>query len=412
VATRIRYMGNKHDVAPVVAELVSRQPFHMPFIDAFSGMCSVGGAIAPSGRPVICNDIQGFAALVARCLVATSESSPAPSRLREALSGPYEYNRRRLSEYFREDVAEEDEVLADGDPELYRAAYRRWDHAANDIGVAEELAELAEEPGSAGYCLASLSYAWGYFGLRQAIGIDSIRYAIDRARESEALSEAHCDWALVALLQAASCASASPGHFAQYLRPTADKGLLRILNQRRRNIWSQFMHEASLLKPYGNRDWRRRNRVLQADARTLAERLDEADVRSGVIYADPPYSKDHYSRYYHVLETLTRYDHPTAEGKGRYRPDRFATQFSIKTKVESAMDEFCAAIGERGFTLILSYPSNGLLNEECGVDPAELLGRHFTRVELCMSQPTSHSTLGARHGSARNQVDELLWLAS
>jgi adenine-specific DNA-methyltransferase len=257
-----------------------------------------------------------------------------------------------------------------------------------------------------------LSFAWGYFGLRQAIAIDSIRYAIDRARETERLSEAHCDWALVALLQAASCASASPGHFAQYLRPTSDEGFTRILRQRRRNIWSQFLHEAIELKPYGNGKWRKGNQVLQSDALTIGAELDELGLKGGVVYADPPYSKDHYSRYYHVLETLVRYDHPTAEGKGRYRPDRFATPFSLKTQVEDAMHEFCAAIGGRGFTLILSYPSNGLLNEACGVDPTELLAEHFKNVELRMQKPTTHSTLGARHGNARNDVDELLWIAS
>jgi adenine-specific DNA-methyltransferase len=122
------------------------------------------------------------------------------------------------------------------------------------------------------------------------------------------------------------------------------------------------------------------------------------------VYADPPYSKDHYSRYYHVLETLTRYDHPGAVGKGRYRPDRFATPFSLKTRVEAAMDELCGAVAERGHTFILSYPSNGLLNAGCGVDPGDLLRDHFCRVDLSMRRPTSHSTLGARHGSARNSV--------
>lgn len=412
MATRIRYMGNKHDVAPRVAAIVRDQPVDWTFVDAFSGMCSVAGAIAPSRRSVVCNDIQGFAALVARCLIATPVAAPKPQQLRESLKDAYQYNRRRLSANFAREIAEEDAVLSTSDAEGYRTAYKSWSHAANDAGVAQQLADRSKEVGAARYCLASLSFSWGYFGLRQAIAIDSIRYAIDRARATGALGDAHCDWALVALLQAASCASASPGHFAQYLRPTADSGLRRILTQRRRNIWSQFLHEASLVRAYGNGKWRRGNHVLQADALTLGARLDGLDLKSAVIYADPPYSKDHYSRYYHVLETLVRYDHPTSTGAGRYRPDRFATPFSIKTKVESAMDEFCAAIGKRGFTLILSYPSNGLLNQTCGISPTELLSRHFDHVRLHARLPTNHSTLGARHGSANNTVDELLWVAS
>lgn len=410
VATRIRYMGNKHSVAPHVAAIVEEESTDRAFVDAFSGMCSVAGAISHSGRRVICNDIQGYAALVAKCLIATPEAAPTASRLRDALLGPYSYNRGRLTSYLNPEVAEEDRVLASGSLRKYQMAYEAWGHTANDEAVAKELADFSAENGAGRYCLASLSFAWGYFGLRQAIAIDSIRYAIDRARENKTLSPAHCDWALVALLQAASCASASPGHFAQYLRPTAS-GFPRILSQRRRNLWSQFLHEASVLRAYGNREWRRRNAVLQADALTLGDELDELSIEAAVIYADPPYSTDHYSRYYHVLETLYLYDFPRAEGAGRYRPDRFSTPFSIKTQVEKAMSDFCSELARRDFTLILSYPSNGLLNKTCKVDLTELLGQYFDDVETRADLSTNHSTLGARHGTASNPVTEMLWVA-
>ncbi len=411
MATRIRYMGNKHGVAPYVSSIVADEPGDRAFVDAFSGMCSVAGAFAQSGRRVVCNDIQSFASLVARCLITSPKSIPSPRRLSAALSGPYRYNFARLRDRFSEDLAVEHSILSTADAERYRSAYQDWRHAANDDGIAHELAASRTRIGAARYGLTTFSFAWGYFGLRQAISIDSIRYAIDRSRETGALSDGECEWALVALLQAASCASASPGHFAQYLGAGTKTGFSRILSQRRRNIWSQFLHEVTVLRPYGNRQWRRANAALQGDALTLGERLDGLDLDSAVIYADPPYSKDHYSRYYHVLETLVLYDHPTAEGVGRYRPDRFATPFSIKSKVATAMDEFCGMIGERGFTLILSYPSNGLLNGACGIDPTELLAGHFDRVRVHKRIPTSHSTLGARHGSASNAVDEILWVA-
>lgn len=412
MGTRIRYMGNKHDIAPFVADFMRERDAGDPFIDVFCGMCSVGGAIAPSGRRVVCNDIQSFAAHIARCLVATPESPPSPEQLKGALLESYAYNRRQLVERFQDALAEENLILGLADANAYRAAYRHWRHAANTKGVADEMAGIAEGENIRPYRLTSLSFAWGYFGLRQSIALDSIRYAIDRARTTGRLSAAASDWALAALLQAASCASASPGHFAQYLRPTSDEGFARILRQRRRNIWSQFMQEAANLEPYGNKRWRQGNHVLQSDALNIGKTLDELGLETGVVYADPPYSKDHYSRYYHVLETLTRYDYPTAEGRGRYRPDRFVTPFSLKTRVESAMHDFCAALGDRGFTLILSYPSNGLLNGSCEVDPEQLLREHFTRVKMHLRRSTSHSTLGARHGSAHNEVDELLWIAS
>ncbi|HMI81679.1 MAG TPA: DNA adenine methylase, partial [Solirubrobacterales bacterium] len=359
-------------------------------------------------RRVICNDVQGFAALVARCLIATPDSPPPVSLLREVLTPPYSYNRRLLVDRFRAHLAEEDRIIADVDATRYRDTYRRWRHVGNDPDLRDELATAHE---TTPYRLATLNFAWGYFGLRQAIAIDSIRYAIDRAREDQRLSASDADWALVALLQAASCASASPGHFAQYLKPDSDRGFTRIAQQRKRNIWTQFVFELNNLKPYGNRAWRSSNDVVQADALSMWGLLDSLSVERAIVYADPPYSKDHYSRYYHVLETLALYDYPTAKGTGRYRPDRFITPFSLKTRVRDAMEEFCAAIRDRGFTLILSYPSNGLLNAECGIDLTAFLRDQFTQVELRMDRPTSHSTLGARHGNARNAVNELLWVA-
>jgi adenine-specific DNA-methyltransferase len=412
VGSRIRYMGNKHDLAPKVAELVRRRRADKPFLDLFCGMCSVAGAVADSGRRVLGNDVQGYAALVARCLLAAPGPPPAPESLARALRRGFLRNRARLLERFAEDVERERAIIAAADIAGYRDAYAGWRHAANDAGIAAEMQGIREgNVGVLPYRLASLCFAWGYFGLEQAIAIDSVRYAIDQARRSGVLSGADADWALVALLQATSCASASPGHFAQYLHPSSDRGFVRILRQRRRDIWAQFVTEAGLLAPYGSQLGRDSNRVFCSDAIDVWGQLDEQGFRDGIVYADPPYSKDHYSRFYHVLETLHVYDHPRVNGRGRYRDERFATPFSRKTTVRSAFDDLSAAVAERDCTFILSYPTRGLLNGECKTDPGDVLREHFSSVTLRMQVRTRHSTLGARHGIASNEVHELLWVA-
>jgi adenine-specific DNA-methyltransferase len=131
-----------------------------------------------------------------------------------------------------------------------------------------------------------------------------------------------------------------------------------------------------------------------------------------IVYADPPYSKEHYSRYYHVLESLERYDYPESLGVGRYRTDRFRTPFSIKSEVQDAVGRLCARVAERGWALALSYPSTGLLTAGLGVDIREMLTDHFSDVRLAFDTHTLHSTLGARHGEAQKSVREYLWLAS
>jgi adenine-specific DNA-methyltransferase len=130
-----------------------------------------------------------------------------------------------------------------------------------------------------------------------------------------------------------------------------------------------------------------------------------------VVYADPPYSRAQYSRYYHVLETLTRYDYPDSIGVGRYRPDRFQTIFSLASGVEEAMEDLASGVASLGACLVLSYPSNGLLYE-IGGDVETCLSESFKSVRLVYSAATNHSTMGAGPGRAHTEVDEMIFVAT
>src|SRR5690606_1288340 len=158
----------------------------------------------------------------------------------------------------------------------------------------------------------------------------------------------------------------APGHFAQYLRPSSDAALRRILASRRRSVWDSLLEDLALIRPYGESAWRSKNRVFGHDALAIWPHLDAPDVGPAIYYADPPYSKDHYSRYYHVLETLSRYDYPDSRGRGRYRPDRFRSSFAVKSEVVSSIRSLAARVAERASVLLLSYPSTGLLTLQLG----------------------------------------------
>ncbi len=129
-----------------------------------------------------------------------------------------------------------------------------------------------------------------------------------------------------------------------------------------------------------------------------------------VIYADPPYSRAQYSRYYHLLETLVLYDYPDCNDKGRYRADRVQTAFSLKSKVIAAMDAFFGAAAQTGGKLYLSYPRNGLLTA-AGGDVREILGQHFKKVSIATRKPLQHSTMGAAPGAASHRVWEDIFYA-
>ena len=409
---KIRYMGNKHGLAPEVAALVAEHRSVGPLIDLFCGMCSIGAAVASTGRAVWGNDVQSYAALVARCYLS-SRGQPLPSEaLSRVLTEPFHKNANALSKRFGRELALENEVLGSPKPLAYQHAVASWPHAGNDAALAREVARLAAAPSRFPFRLCTLSFAWGYFGLHQAIELDSIRYAIDTRRADGALSSDQANWALLGLLEAASISGSGPGHFAQYLRGGTEASVERIVRQRKRSVWNVFLDAADAHQPFGSARWRSRNHVLEHDALEIWPRLDGLKARDAVIYADPPYSKDHYSRYYHVLETLVRYDYPSVTGAGRYRADRFQTPFSLRTSVEPAFERLFEAIADRGFSLVLSYPSNGLLTRVTGVSADTILRRFFRRVSLAFTADVPHSTLGARHGHARAAARELIWIAS
>lgn len=83
-----------------------------------------------------------------------------------------------------------------------------------------------------------------------------------------------------------------------------------------------------------------------------------------LVYVDPPYSEAQYSRFYHLLETVVKYDYPKIEHKGLYRNDRFQSNFCYKNKV---LDEF-KFIAEKsssfGSSLAISYSDRGLVKLE------------------------------------------------
>nr|WP_246698209.1 DNA adenine methylase [Rhizobium sp. BK275] len=138
--------------------------------------------------------------------------------------------------------------------------------------------------------------------------------------------------------------------------------------------------------------------------------MDWSKGTPAVIYADPPYTNDQYSRYYHLFETAILYDYPLAEGKGLYRGGRFQSSFSLNRQVESSFERMISAAGKSGASLMISYPSNGLLPNSLQKIP-EMMAEHFKIVLDPLVIPHKHSTLGGSKGREKEDVEECIFLA-
>lgn len=400
-------MGAKHSLAPTVAEVINELP-KGPCLDLCAGMCSVAGALANTGRETWCNDVQMYAALVSQCLIASVEPQITVEQASTTMLRAFKRNAAALSRRFANELQEEADALTEDSYFSYKALADDWCHAGNDTDIADEVALLQISP-KFPYRLVSLIYSHGYFGLRQAIELDSLRYAIDFAGKNGILSMEQVRWCLMVLVETASKICTAPGHFAQFLEAHDPPSWKYIRRQRRRDVWTTFISSLKTISAYGTREWRAKNKVFCDDAMRLPSELRNSGGSPRIVYADPPYSEAQYSRYYHVLETLVKYDYPSVQSKGRYRNDRFSTPFSLITSVRGAFVSLIKGCTRLDADLVISYPSNGLLFQ-AGESLSGILHDYYRKIHIIEINHT-HSTLGGRHGPMKSSVVELVFVA-
>lgn len=235
-------------------------------------------------------------------------------------------------------------------------------------------------------------YADTYFSVQQCAEIDDLRYAVEILDLEDRYT---ADLALAALISSMCYAQSTPGHFAQFMpseheriRPLRDISIAEAFTER-------FLYWPI---PVSSRS----HQVLAEDWRVVFTAGFAEDAR--VVYIDPPYNREQYSRFYHLLETLVRYDSPRLNYKGRYRVGRFRSNFCYQTAVESEFRELfsrCAEACEAD--IVLSYSSTGLVPKERF---ASLCCPNY-RIERVEEIDYFHSTQGK---GTKNGVKELLFI--
>ena len=355
----VSYMGTKRKIAHRVARIVAEQPSG-PLLDVFAGMCAVSTAVGQS-RQVWCNDIQTFASSVATAFFTSPPLPISSERVATLALQPFRDNAAQLRARFADDLFREERALASGSVSRIRSLEHCMPNVAHDGELELERALLAERPSATPYRLVSITYSGGYFGLAQSIEIDSIRFAIDHLLSDRSINEVGHRWLCLALCQAASKVATTTGHFAQHMR-TNDRNCARYVTQRQRRVWREWLRAVFENHPIGH----------DLLARPKTESSGGMRVRSSMTSGNPdivpPSSMP--IRPTRATSTLatTISTKPccittttASHGSGRYRPDRFRSPFSMKTRVRAAIDELIAACAELGSTLVLSYPERGVL---------------------------------------------------
>jgi adenine-specific DNA-methyltransferase len=209
------------------------------------------------------------------------------------------------------------------------------------------------------------AYGGHYFSPKQTLLLDALRRTLPTDPVGRSVG-------LAALICAASQCAASPGHTAQPFQPTK-KGALFLFEAWRRDIAS---HVRSALQRICTKHAQATGTGTVCDAETLAGQLSKGDL----AFIDPPYSGVHYSRFYHVLETIAHGSCGEIEGVGRYPAPkaRPKSEFSIKSKSKDALERLLAILAERGVKAILTFPREETSNGLSGVIVEELATRYFS----------------------------------
>jgi adenine-specific DNA-methyltransferase len=242
------------------------------------------------------------------------------------------------------------------------------------------------------YSLFQKTYANTYFSESQCAEIDYLRGAIQNTPSPRR------ELYLSMLMSAMCYTSNTTGHFAEFLhrKPPDCRSIKDLFFEKCNNVYvadNQF-----------------RNTVFKKDYKEfLIEGSDELGrlvKNASLIYLDPPYSSAQYSRFYHLLETLVKYDYPEVEYKGLYRKDRYLSDFCRKSKVRKELDFALGKLGElcQGFILLSYVDSKSCLVSKQEME--DIARSHFNYCTKPMTFQISHSKLG--NGSSKKVIEYLI----
>lgn len=364
----LNYLGSKLRLLDFIEENVRKvTPDDAGVCDLFAGSGCVSYKLSKL-FPVVACDIQHYSRVICDALLQpctlTKETTKAfmseikdiNSKLRDAFTPLIELEESAIK---NEDLELLTDIVEHGSLEVYNLEKTESKIAP----VQNQVHEKLRKAGLIGKeSLISRYYGGVYFSYRQAVQIDVIMDAIRHYPNTEDKNVL-----LAALLSTTSDIACTVGkHFAQPIKARDSKGKIKKLVYNKA-IKDKTVDVTALFEEWLNKyvslpKGKYNNKILQGDYMECLKTLPD-NVRT--VYADPPYTRDHYSRFYHVLETMALDDVPeistvtihgsTHVSNGIYRKDRHQSPFCIRSKAPKAFEEMFKAISASGRNLMLSY---------------------------------------------------------
>lgn len=382
----MKYMGNKGKMLPTLSEIINYHSKDSERIaDAFCGSAAVSWHLAEtSNKVIISGDIQTFAVARAKSVIERTEELDPTEMLKNW------FNRAQkvvdqVASHFPNHLRSIEPDLTN--PTLIKRVVTQSRRFCKNV-----LPTVFND--FKGAWPISKAYGGYYYSPVQALIFDALRQTLPRNAASKKI-------ALAALVEATSKSAASPGHTAQPFQPTQSSAKY-IIEAWLRDPWELVKASVSDIS---KRSANQLGLGVVGDFTKTISHLKPGDL----VFADPPYSGVHYSRFYHVLETITRGTEFEPEGKGRYPAIEYrpSSAFSKKSEAYFAASTLLKSCSERNLSLVLTFPTNSASNGLKTSDFIEIASPLFSKIHTQEIQ-TDFSTLGGnkKHRAARQSYGE------
>lgn len=353
----IQYLGSKMRALDTISSTALALGEGRGFWDAFSGSSVVSQAASNIGMSVFATDTQQAAGAFASALLPvgadTNQAADLRARLDDVLHAPHP-DMRSWSAMLEHEKAALNSRDYEGLVALYAKLPQRWSAKSGDWNARTPM---------------TTTFAGTYLSLEQSMVLDSARLRLSELSSAGVIGTWTEAAVLTALSHAASKAVHSAGkHFAQPFQaatPGADNYAFisrRALDDRSVSIPS-FARAAAgdIASRFVQRTT---HQAWNVDALSVTVHdLRERDV--AVVYADPPYTAQQYSRFYHVLDTLVSGKSAplqTVRGstvRGLYPEGRYSSPFCSRLQAPAAFEHLVNTAHSAGASLMLSYSTSG-----------------------------------------------------
>ena len=370
----IHYLGSKLRILESLGEIIEDlNPNHEGICDLFAGSGTVSSFLSQN-YPVTSVDIQEYSTIICSALLKPAKdinsneffnkyaTSSTLKKITECIEPLLEYEEYVTNLSRKGNPEPLCEFLEEGS--LARVQIEGTRHLSKKLKSSLESSVKALEKNNLHNSPKTLStrYFGGlYFSYHQAIQLDSILEEISNSLDKNKMT------LMASLLSTVSESVNTVGkQFAQPIQPRTTEGYpkpnlhKRIEKDRAIPIFETYQKwlDQYISIPLSSHN----HTILNCD---FKDALLQLSPRVKTIYADPPYTRDHYSRFYHVLETISLRDLPTISknkigdkiklSRALYREKRHQSPFCIKSQAEESFNFLFKKSSELKTNLILSY---------------------------------------------------------